>query len=255
MRHNELHALLSRVANGETGVDEAAEALASHSVLELSCGVTLDTRRSERTGQGEVIFGPGKSLEQLEAAIKGLSEAGLPALATKLRREAGDFLAERFPTGEFHADCGLFVLGRDLNLAEPWPREGEMMVVSAGSSDMPVALEAYGTARFFGADCGLIADAGVAGVHRLTRHMEALRAARVLVVVAGMDGALPALTAGLVKAPVIAVPVSTGYGAAFGGLAALLSMLASCSPGVAVVNIDNGFGAAAVAARVLARPE
>jgi hypothetical protein len=126
-----------------------------------------------------------------------------------------------------------------------------MIVLSAGASDMPVALEAYGTAKFFGADCGLVADAGVAGVHRLTRHLPALRKAKVIVVCAGMDGALPALTAGLVRAPIIAVPVSTGYGAAFAGLSALLSMLASCSPGVAVVNIDNGFGAAATAARIL----
>lgn len=252
MQHDRLYSLLARVASGETGVDQAVEQLSKSSVSELACGVTLDLDRASRTGQGEIVFGPGKSREQLETAVGGLIDAGLPALATKLSREAGEFLAGRFPDGEFHARCGLFVHGRDLKLAEPWPIEGEMIVLSAGSSDLPVALEAYGSARFLGADCGLVTDAGVAGVHRLTRRLDVLRQARAIVVVAGMDGALPALTAGLVKAPVIAVPVSTGYGAAFGGVSALLSMLTSCSPGVAVVNIDNGLGAAAVAARILA---
>ena len=252
MHEDRLYALLSRVARGEAEVEEAAEIISASTLVELADGVCLDTERARRTGVGEAIFGPGKSHAQLETAVRGLIDAGLPALATKLSAEAGEFLAGRFPDGEFHASCGLFVHGADLGLAEPWPREGEMMVVAAGSSDLPVALEAYGTARFYGADCGLAVDAGVAGVHRLTRRLDALRKARVLIVVAGMDGALPALTAGLVKAPVVAVPVSTGYGAAFGGVSALLSMLASCSPGVSVVNIDNGFGAAAVAVRILA---
>jgi NCAIR mutase (PurE)-related protein len=146
-------------------------------------------------------------------------------------------------------------LGADLLTDEATIQHVDVLIVTAGTSDLPVAREALGTARFFGLNARLVVDVGVAGLHRLEPHLEALRQARVVIAVAGMEGALPSVMGGLVKAPIIAVPTSTGYGANFSGLTPLLAMLNSCAPGVGVVNIDNGFGAAALAKKILAGPQ
>ncbi|MGE4296917.1 MAG: nickel pincer cofactor biosynthesis protein LarB [Desulfovibrionaceae bacterium] len=250
--------LLTRVAAGDIAVDEALAALRGLPLAQLAQGVTLDMHRSLRTGVAEVVFGQGKDDAQLETAVRGLrggpEEGALrPVLATKLSPAQGAFLAERFPDGAFWERAGLFALGKPLDLAAPWRDHGEVLVVCAGASDLPVALEALGTARFLGLDAGLISDVGVAGLHRITPHLNALGAARLLIVVAGMEGALPGVLGGMTRAPIVAVPTSVGYGASFQGLAALLGMLNACAPGLVVVNIDNGFGAAAFAAKLLGR--
>lgn len=259
---HDLENILAAVAQGRIAPGEAARLLSHESaaargqgVVEMPGGLCLDSHRTRRTGQGEVIYGQGKDVRQLVNAVTGLSLSGEPVLATRVTPEMGAELLETFPTGTYDARARLFALGcvggRDLGLAEPWPRAGELVVVTAGASDLPVALEAYGTARFFGLDAALISDVGVAGPHRVMRHVETLKAARLLIVVAGMEGALPSLAAGLTGRPILAVPTSVGYGASLGGVAALLAMLSSCATGVAVVNIDNGFGAAAMAAKIL----
>ncbi len=211
----------------------------------------VDTDRPLRTGDPEVVFGAGKTPEQAVAVVKALrqSHPGLPALVTRtdelmraaLRAEfVGDTIAE---DPEARCTC----VG-----PLPAPR-GHVVVVSAGTSDSPVAAEAAFVARVFGAHCRRLSDVGVAGIHRLLAVKGELDAADALVVVAGMDGALPSAVGGLTGVPLVAVPTSVGYGAAFGGIAALLSMLNSCAPGVVVTNIDNGFGAGVFAARVARR--
>ncbi len=246
-----LHELLEHVAAGRVAPAEAASRLADEPLARLAHGVTLDLERTRRLGMGEAVFGQGKSTQQLAVAVAGLHNAGQPALATRVSAEQAALLLERFPEGEYSELARLFCLGKKAGLAEPWSETGDVMVVCAGASDLPVALEAYGAAQFFGLKTGLASDAGVAGLHRMLPALPALRKAKVCIVAAGMEGALPSVIAGLCPAPIIAVPTSVGYGAAFGGVAALLGMLTSCAPGIAVVNIDNGFGAAAMAARIL----
>lgn len=243
-----LRKLLDRVSRGAVSPDEAARALDGEA---LAAGVTLDPRREVRSGLPEVVFAPGKSLDQLCEAVRGLAAGGGPALATRVDPVQGKFLLAEFPGGDYHAKSGLFAANVRLNLDGPQPAAGEVLVVSAGAADHRVALEALGSARFFGLDTGFVPDVGVAGLHRLAPHVEALARARVVIAVAGMDGALPGVLAGLLPAPVVAAPTSAGYGASFGGVAALLTMLNSCAPGISVVNIDNGFGAACVAAKIL----
>ncbi len=253
MHQQDILALLRLVAEGSVSPDEGLARLGGVSVAELAGGIALDTHRGRRTGLGEVVFGVGKTSAQLVDCVRGLGRDGAPVLATRVGPEGGAALAAALPDGVYAERAGLFCLGADLGLDEPWPREGEVLVVCAGSSDLSVALEAYGSARFFGLDCGLLADVGVAGVHRLTRHLPALGAARLVIAVAGMDGALPSVLAGLIPAPVVAVPSSQGGGNPLGGVSAMLAMLNSCSPGITVCNVDNGFGAAAFAAKALGR--
>jgi len=252
MQPKEIEKLLALVAEGTVSVEQAQARFGGHCLTELPGGISLDTQRLGRTGLGEVVFGVGKSEAQLVECVRGLAASGQPVLATRVTPVQGAALCAAFVDGAYHQDSGLFTLGMDLGLVEPWPQSGEVLVATAGSSDMGVALEAYGSARFFGLDCGLVADVGVAGVHRLSRHLPALRSARMVIAVAGMDGALPSLLAGLIPAPVVAVPSSQNGGNPLGGVSAMLAMLNSCSPGIAVVNIDNGFGAAAFAAKTLA---
>ena len=187
--------------------------------------------------------------------MRGLSRHGAPVLVSRASEAQGTLLQQEFPTGRYWASCRLFCLGgegRDVpELGPPWPGRGEIMVVTAGAADIPVGAEAYGALRFWGHDCGFLTDVGVAGLHRLAPHIRDLRAARLIIAVAGMEGALPGVLAGLVPCPVLAVPTSVGYGVGAGGMAALHSMLCSCVPGLAVLNIDNGFGAAAFAAKLL----
>jgi NCAIR mutase (PurE)-related protein len=208
---------------------------------------TVDLERQARCGHPEVIYSEGKTAEWVEGVILKLAENGQDAFATRLSEAQSNHLTERFPGASIDR------LARTFWLPQPGARTGVglVYVVTAGTSDLPVAQEALVTARVMGANAELIVDVGVAGIHRLLKHRDKLNAADVIIVVAGMDGALPSVVGGLVECPVIAVPTSIGYGAAFGGLAPLLTMLNSCSAGVAVVNIDAGFKAGFIAARMV----
>ena len=242
--------ILRRVARGELSPEEAARTLFLAPFREC-VDLSLDQSREMRTGIGEVVFGQGKSTGQIEAALAGLSTGERPVLATRISPEAGAELSVLFPHGEYFARAGLFALNPPQPIAGEPAGEAELMVVAAGSSDMGPAMEAFGTARFLGLAPGLAVDVGVAGLHRLTPHLKSLARARAVIVLAGMEGALAGVVAGICRAPVVAVPTAVGYGASFDGLAALLAMLNSCAPGVAVVNIDNGFGAAVMAKKIL----
>jgi len=205
----------------------------------------LDTQRLARTNIPEVIYGAGKTPEQIGRIARALFAANGFALATRVAEGEGDALAAALPEARFFARSGILVCGS-------LPRTGAAAgVACAGTSDLPVAEEAARTLEAFGHDVREFYDVGVAGIHRTLAVRDELDACRVLVVVAGMEGALPSVIAGLVRPPVVAVPTSVGYGASFNGLAALLAMLNACAPGVSVVNIDNGFGAACAAHKFL----
>jgi hypothetical protein len=209
----------------------------------------LDTDRLQRTGDAEVVYGAGKTPEQVVELLRTLRAAhpDHPVLATRLAVGAQELVAASL------RDAVVDPVGRTAVLGEPPALRGTVAVVSAGTSDAPVAAEAATTARVFGAGVDLITDVGVSGLHRVMGVRDRLDAADCLIVVAGMEGALPSVVGGLVGVPLVAVPTSVGYGASFGGVAALLAMLNSCAPGVTVVNIDNGFGAGVFAARVARR--
>lgn len=207
----------------------------------------LDVSRAERTGLPEVVYAEGKTAEQVVGCLAGLLRSAPMALATRVPTETAEAIRQRWPQAE------LDPLGRCARIGPAPVGVGRIAVVSAGTSDGAVAAEACFVADSLGAAVTLIEDVGVAGLHRLQAVRADLEAADVVIVVAGMDGALASAVGGLVSTPVVAVPTSVGYGAAFEGLAALLTMLTSCAPGVVVVNIDNGFGAAAFAVKVLAR--
>jgi NCAIR mutase (PurE)-related protein len=204
----------------------------------------LDHDRPARTGEPEVVLGAGKTPEEVAELLRALRDGGArPALATRCTAAH----AAAMPEARYDAQSGLLVAAA----APVEPSSGSVVVACAGTSDLPVAAEAVGTLAAFGIVAELLADVGVAGVHRILAASQVLAGADVIIAVAGMEGALPTVVSGLVTVPVVAVPTSVGYGAAFEGLAALLSMLTSCAPGVSVVNIDNGFGAALVARRIL----
>jgi NCAIR mutase (PurE)-related protein len=239
-----LRALVERVAAGDLGVDGALEALRTLPFAALS-DARVDHHRTLRTGLPEVIFGEGKTRRQIEDIARELHARGGLALATRVDRDDGEALANALEGATYHAPSRVLRWGG-------FPRSGHRIaVVSAGTADLPVAEEAAATADAFGHDVVREADVGVAGLHRVVAVAGNLAACDAVIVVAGMEGALPSVVAGLVEPPVIAVPTSVGYGASFGGLAALLAMLNSCAPGVATVNIDNGFGAACVAHRIV----
>lgn len=211
----------------------------------------LDTDRLERTGDPEVVYGAGKTPDQVVELLRTLREAhpGRPALATQLRPDALAAVRATFPEIVVDEAAAAAAVG------EPTARRGLVRVVAAGTSDAPVAAEAGFTASVYGAHVRHITDVGVAGVHRLLDVKDELDAADCLIVVAGMEGALPSVVGGLTGVPLVAVPTSVGYGASFGGVAALLAMVNSCAPGVVVTNIDNGFGAGVFAARVARRAD
>jgi NCAIR mutase (PurE)-related protein len=246
-----LRELLASVAAGEATIEEAVHRLAWAPIEDAGIA-QIDHHRSLRQGYPEVIFGSGKSPDQILTIAERIAARGDALLATRLAPDASALLRDRFPDAEFNP------LAKALHLPprEPHPRaaRGTVLVVSAGTSDLPVAEEAAFTARALGNPVRTLSDVGVAGIHRILGASEPLSSAAVIIVVAGMEGALPSVVGGLVPVPVIAVPTSVGYGAAFGGLAALLGMLNSCAAGVTVVNIDNGFGAAYAAARINLRP-
>jgi pyridinium-3,5-biscarboxylic acid mononucleotide synthase len=217
---------------------------------ELARIADLDHDRTERRGYPEAVYGPGKSDEQLASIAAAVAAAGTRTLFTRITPAQAELIRDALPDVVYDLEARLLAWPAD----PPAPAGGRVVVAAAGTSDLPVAREALLTVRHLGRPAELIVDVGVAGLHRVLGHLETLRAARAIVVAAGMDGALPSVVAGLVPAPVIAVPTSVGYGAAFDGLAALLTMLNACAPGVAVVNIDNGYGAGHLAAQI-ASPE
>jgi NCAIR mutase (PurE)-related protein len=238
VNRSDLERILQTVARGMMTPGEALERLSGFPALDLP-EATLDAQRSLRCGFPEVVFGQGKTVEQILGIAERIVEAGEPLLVTRLEPKASAALVARFPDGRVSPVARIFARpGR-----EPLPPAGTVAVICAGTSDLPVAEEAAETAAAMGAPVERLRDVGVAGLHRLLRHETLLRTAASLVVVAGMEGALPSVVGGLTDRPVIAVPTSVGYGASFGGLAALLGMLNSCAAGVSVVNIDNGFSA------------
>ncbi len=219
--------------------------------VDVAAFATLDTERTRRRGYPEAVYCAHKTAEQLSAiaaACRDRTES-----VTLFTRASGDqakaVLAE-LPHAFHDAEAGLLAWPAE----PPAPSGGRVVVVTAGTSDLAAAREAYLTARYLGRPTELVVDVGVAGLHRVLAKLEQLRSARVVVVAAGMDGALPSVVAGLIAAPVVALPTSVGYGASFGGVAALLAMLNACAPGVAVVNIDNGYGAGHLAAQIAADP-
>lgn len=243
MTRERLRELLRRFVGGEIGLEAVVEEISRLPFRETADG-RLDTHREVRQGIPEVVLGLGKSAGQITRIVRDLATSGSNVLVTRVDPETAAAVRRGIPEIHHHADARLLILRQ----APVEPRgKGPILIVSAGTADLPVAEEAALTAEFLGNKIERLADVGVAGLHRLLASLDAIRAARVLVVVAGMEGALPSVVAGLVERPVIAVPTSVGYGASFEGLAALLGMLNSCAPNVVVVNIDNGFGAGVAA--------
>jgi NCAIR mutase (PurE)-related protein len=241
-----LERLLAEVQGGRLSVAEALQRLRTLPFEDLGFA-RVDHHRQLRQGFPEVVFAAGKSLEQIRGILAALARRSEHILVTRLSPDKAPELASEFPAAVYHPDSQVLTLSRG---EIPDRGRGLIVVISAGTSDIPVAEEALLTARLMGHRTEALYDVGVAGLHRLLAHQELLNQATVFIVVAGMEGALPSVVGGLVDRPVIAVPTSIGYGASFGGLAALLAMLNSCATGIAVVNIDNGFGAGYLAALI-----
>lgn len=243
MDRRRVKAILNRVRRGTLSVGEAVEQLRRLPYADLG-DAKVDTHRALRRGVPEAVYCPGKSDRQIVRILRELSEGHRVVIATRATEATQRVVRDALPDKvvSFHPDARLIVVG-----PAPRRKRGKVVVVTAGTSDIPVAEEAAVTAETLGNRVVRLYDVGVAGVHRLLDRQDAFRDARVAVVVAGMEGALPSVVSGLVDIPVVAVPTSVGYGASFDGLAALLAMMNSCSPGVAVVNIDNGYGAGVLA--------
>jgi hypothetical protein len=249
VKPEQIAALLAEVAGGTLSPEDALQRL-RHFPSELLPDAQLDHHRQLRQGHPEVVYCAGKTVAQVEAICTRLAASGAGFLGTRATEEQAAVLRARFPALEWNALGRTVVLRGDAPSPAPL---GRVLIVCAGTSDLPVAEEAAVTADVLGHIVERLTDVGVAGLHRLLSAAQQLHAADVLIVVAGMEGALPSVVGGLVGAPVIAVPTSVGYGASFGGLSALLAMLNSCAAGLTVVNIDNGFGAAMAASRILGR--
>ena len=245
MNADHLRALLEEIQSGAIDIDAGLKRLATWPLENLEHS-RIDTHRSLRCGFPEVVFGAGKTLEELTDVSLSIVENHGRLLVTRTSPESAEALEAAVPGAQIWSRCGAVTVG----MPDPDQQTGSVLVLSAGTADGAVAEEALVTARMLGARTELVADVGVAGLHRVLGQVERLREARALVVVAGMEGALPSVVGGLVDRPVIAVPTSVGYGASFGGIAALLGMLNSCASGVTVVNIDNGFGAGYAAAQI-----
>ena len=243
MNNEKLRMLLENVRTGSLCIDDAVDSLSTLPYEDLAFA-KVDTHRELRRGAPEVIYSDGKTTQQVFEIARVISGNGQLVLATKASHSLYHELADKFENITWHQDARIISIGK---FPEPAARR-RVLVITAGTTDIPAAEEAAVTASSMGCAVEKLYDAGIAGIHRLLDNIDLLRSASVIIAAAGMDGALPAVAAGLVKCPVIAVPTSTGYGAAFGGITPLLTMLNSCSPGVAVVNIDNGFGAGYLAA-------
>ena len=246
MDKDQLIQLLNAVAKGKTAAADAAEKL-EHMAYEDITYAHIDHHRSLRKGFPEVIFGEGKTAEQIAGIMNRMKDQENIILVTRIDPEKADAVLPQFPNAVYHPDARMVVLK-----IRPVVNRGRgtILIITAGTSDIPVAKEAYLTAEAMGNTVDTIFDVGVSGIHRLLNHHKAIDQANVLIVVAGMEGALPSVVAGMVDRPVIAVPTSVGYGVNLGGLTALFAMLNSCSSNVAVVNIDNGFGAGYMASAI-----
>ncbi len=238
--------ILSRVADGELPVEQAAGQL-KHLSFEDIGFAHVDHHRSLRKGFPEVIFGQGKTSEQIIAILEKLEQSEHIVLVTRIGQKKADTVLSRFPDAQYFDDARLLKIEKQ---PPAITGRGTILIISAGTSDIPVAMEACLTAKAMGNQVKTLFDVGVAGIHRLFAHRADLEKASVIIVAAGMEGALPSVVGGLVKSPVIAVPTSVGYGTSLNGMTALLGMLNSCSSNIAVVNIDNGFGAGYMAATI-----
>ena len=246
MNSDSLKSILASVATGKSSVDEALAFLKHLSIEDIGYA-NIDHHRSLRKGFPEVIFGENKTTDQIIGIMERMVQWEKIILVTRIDEDKAELVISKFPNAEYHNDAKMICLCQG---SIPVTGKGNILIISAGTSDIPIAKEAYLTAKAMGNPVEAIYDVGVAGIHRLFRHKEKIEEAAVLIVVAGMEGALPSVVAGLVDRPVIAVPTSVGYGTSFGGLTALFSMLNSCSSNVAVVNIDNGFGAGYMASAI-----
>ncbi len=267
---NHIKQLAEQLAAGQISLDHFLQEMARPRTADLG-DVQLDLDRPRRCGYPEVVYGEGKSVATIERIFRRLLESGVGALATRINAEQASQLSDHFPAGQYHAIGRTFRIGSadaaeekgtgvfsaaektPVPFSSPFSSPGRVAVITAGTTDLPVAHEASETAQWMGAATWIIADVGVAGPHRLLARLDEIRTADAIVVVAGMEGALPSMVGGHVAAPVIAVPTSVGYGASLGGLAALLGMLNSCASNVAVVNIDAGFKAGYLAAMIAQR--
>jgi NCAIR mutase (PurE)-related protein len=250
MDTHKLHQLLSAVQTGQASVDEALERLKTLPYDNLDGFANLDLHRALRSGLPEVVFCQGKTIEQVVAIMRRLSSHHDRVMGTRVAAEMAAVVQREIPEAHYEPLSRLLTLARG-EISPPAPEAPYAVVATGGTADMPVAEEAAQTLAFFGGRVERAYDVGVAGIHRLLDKRELLAGASVVISVAGMEGALTSVVGGLVSCPVIGVPTSVGYGASFNGLAALLSMLNSCATGVAVVNIDNGFGAGVLAHRIL----
>ena len=246
MNIQKLEQLLKRVKSGEASIDEAMGQLKSLPFQDLGFA-RIDHHRTLRKGFPEVIWGEGKTTTQITSIMRQLKNQGQNVLITRVDEKKAKAIQKAFPTGRYYPRSrALTLIHHPIDMIG----KGTILVITAGTTDIPVAEEASVTAQMMGNRIETLYDAGVAGIHRLLSERERLEAARVLIVIAGMEGALPSVVGGLVDRPVIAVPTSVGYGTSFGGVTALLAMLNSCASGVAVVNIDNGFGAGYMASLI-----
>lgn len=245
MTEQELHCLLEKLQKGELDIEQVYHKIKMLPYEELGFA-KLDHHRGMRDNFPEVIYCPGKSKQQIEQIFVSLAQQSDNVLATRADAEVFELLREKFPQVKYDPGSRLLYLQR-----ASLPCPGKVVIITAGTSDLPVAEEAALTLEIMGASVSRVYDAGVAGIHRLFDKLPLIHDSQVVIVVAGMEGALASVVGGLTSRPVIAVPTSVGYGASFNGLAALLAMLNTCASGVAVVNIDNGFGAAAMAMAIL----
>ncbi len=246
MNADTLRELLRKIADGQLAPEAALEQLRTLPFTEAA-ETLADTHREIRTGLPEIVFARSKTVAQVAEALGALVKAHGHALATHVSAEMAGGLMKEFSDGKYDGIASLFAIGR----MSPRHELSSIAVVCAGTSDLSVAEEAAQTLEFAGIKVQRVRDVGVAGLHRLLGKLDMIRQSNVIIAIAGMEGALPGVLAGIVAAPVIAVPTSVGYGAALGGFAALLTMLNACSGGIGVVNIDNGFGAAVLALRIL----
>lgn len=246
MNHESLHELLTAVSQGDKSVREASDIL-QHMANEDISFANIDHHRCLRKGFPEVIFGEGKTTDQIIGIMERMVLQEHVVLATRVDAEKADAIIPRFPGSVYDQDARMIIWKKN---DPPVTGKGLILVLSAGTSDIPVAQEAYLTAKMMGNRVESVFDVGVAGIHRLFRHKELIEQAAVLIVVAGMEGALPSVVGGMVQAPVLAVPTSVGYGISMNGMTALFAMLNSCSSNIAVVNIDNGFGAGYMASSI-----
>ena len=239
MSEAEILEFIASIKNGKMSEQDALKYLKNYPFNDIGCA-KIDTQRALRNGAGEVIYGESKTDDEILRIAKAIGARGQNILITRTNERVFGLVREAFSQAEFNARGRVITV----KFKEPALTKSYIAIVSAGTADGAVVEEAYETARFLGNDVRKFSDAGVAGLHRLIANLDKIRGAKVVIAVAGMEGALASVLAGLVRVPVIAVPTSVGYGANFGGLAALLAMLNSCANGVSVVNIDNGFGAA-----------